>query len=124
MPYLKDAKFVQDIFVQAIMADRTGSHLAACCLLRVAVEQYMRAVVQEKSRRLTGDELYERFNQALPGDFPRDRVTSLGLIYGRLSEIMHCPSTYIDGEFLELLLKIEKFMAFAKLMPPGINESS
>jgi len=116
--YIENYEAVQDYFVQAMMAERTGSHLAAICLLRVAIEQYMRAVIGGNELRLTGDELYDKFDVLLPADFPRDRVTNLKVIYARLSEIMHNPSSYVEGEFVELYGKIKLYFSFAKLMPP------
>lgn len=118
MQYVKDDTRIISFFEDAMMAERTGSHIAAICLLRVAIEQYMRSIVHGEKLRLTGDALYEKFDATLPNDFPRDRVANLNTVYGRLSEVMHDPSSYKEGEFMTLFDKVRVFMSFVKLMPP------
>lgn len=115
--YFANAKDVKAVFADAVMAERTGSHLAAVCLLRVALEQFMRSAVAPSFSKMRGDELYDEFALHLPDDFPRGRVCSLSEVYGRLSEIMHNPSSYKEGEFDELFGKLLNYFKYLELMP-------
>ena len=115
--YFANAKDVKAVFVDAVMAERTGSHLAAVCLLRVALEQFMRSAVAPAFSKMRGDELYDEFALHLPDDFPRGRVCSLTEVYGRLSEVMHAPSCYKEGEFNELFDKLLNYFKYLELMP-------
>lgn len=104
----------ETFFKEAEMAFRTGSHLASICLLRVAIEQYMRAETRQ-SATCSGDQLWEQYKKRLPNDFPLDRVCSLGEIYGRLSEVMHCPSLMQDDTFADCKEKLDDFFKFVAL---------
>lgn len=115
--YFVNAKDVKDVFADAVMAERTGSHLAAVCLLRVALEQFMRSAVAPSFSKMRGDELYDEFALHLPDDFPRGRVCSMSEVYGRLSEVMHNPSCYKEGEFDELFGKLLNYFRYLELMP-------
>ena len=104
------------LFTDAEMAYRTGSHLAAICLLRIALEQFLRAKtgIAEAS---TGDKLWDAFKQKLPSDFPLGRVVCLGDIYGRLSEIVHDPSRLEDASYPSFKQDLEVFFNFLALLP-------
>lgn len=115
--YFSNAKDVKAVFADAVMAERTGSHLAAVCLLRVALEQFMRSAVAPSFSKMRGDELYDEFALHLPDDFPRGRVCSMSEVYGRLSEVMHNPSCYKEGEFDELFGKLLNYFRYLELMP-------
>lgn len=117
LSYFSNAKEIKNVFVDAVMAERTGSHLAAICLLRVALEQFMRSAVASSFSKMRGDELYDEFARHLPADFPRGRVCSLTEVYGRLSEVMHAPSSYKEGEFNELFDKLLNYFKYLELMP-------
>ena len=98
------------------MAFKTGSHLAAVCLLRIALEQYLRAETGTKEV-CSGDDLWSRFKQRLPSDFPIDRVCGLGEVYGQLSAIIHTPSLLEDDSYTNCKEKLVGFFKFLTLMP-------
>lgn len=106
------------LFGDALMACKTGSELAAICLLRVALESYLRRITDNKAtdKMVSGEELYEQYKKKLPDDFPFDRVESLGKIYNDLSFVMHTASVPA-GYFLKNYRKIELFFRFLSLMP-------
>lgn len=106
------------LFGDALIASKTGSELAAICLLRVALESYLRRITDNKvtERMVSGEELYEQYKKKLPDDFPLSRVESLGKIYNVLSAIMHTANVP-DGCFMENYGKIESFFKFLTLMP-------
>ena len=105
----------QEVFFKdAEMAYRTGSHLASICLLRVALEQYLRSETGQSSA-CSGDQLWELYKQRLPKDFPLDRVCNLGEIYGRLSKVMHCPVSLQDKTFPECKEELDHFFQFVRL---------
>lgn len=105
------------IFAEAMMAERTGSWLSAVCLLRVALEQFMRAVMPKSFERLTGEEIYEEYEKHLASDFPKNRVVSFRSVYGRLSEILHNPSCYVEGEFPKHYDNVLKNLQFIEMVP-------
>ena len=106
------------LFGDALMADKTGSELAAICLLRVALESYLRRITDNKDtdKMMSGEGLYEQYKKKLPGDFPVDRVESLGKIYNDLSAVMHTANVPV-GCFQENYRKIGLFFNFLSLMP-------
>lgn len=117
LAYLPKCTMILDLFAQAVMAERTGSHLAAICLLRVALEQFMRAAISKDFEKIDGSKLYEKFAKHLHKDFPRSCVCSLSDVYGRLSERMHNPSLISNDDFAQEFQKVEKYMQFLNLMP-------
>lgn len=106
------------LFGEALIASKTGSELAAICLLRVALESYLRRITGNKvtGRLVSGEELYEQYKKRLPDDFPFGRVESLGKIYNDLSAVMHT-AIAPEGCFIENYGKIESFFKFLTLMP-------
>ena len=106
----------ESLFLEAETAFRTGSHLASVCLLRVALEQYMRRVIGLSSA-CSGDQLWEFYKQRLPTDFPFGRVCNLGEIYGQLSEVMHRPDSLKDTTFSECREKLNIFFEYVSLFP-------
>jgi len=106
------------LFGDAIMANKTGSVLAAVCLLRIALERYLRRVADNiKAEELvSGDELYEQYKKRLPEDFCYGRVVPLGKIYNDLSAVMHSAEVP-DGCFERNYANIELFFRFLSLMP-------
>ena len=106
------------LFGDALMASKTGSELAAICLLRVALESYLRRITDNKvtDKMVSGEELYEQYKKKLPDDFPLGRVESLGKIYNDLSAVMHTANVP-DGCFLDSYTKIGLFLKFLTLMP-------
>ena len=113
---LKDEEVV--LFGDALMASKTGRELAAICLLRVALESYLRRITDNKvtDRMVSGEELYDQYKKKLPEDFPLGRVESLGKVYNDLSAVMHTANV-LDGCFIENYGKIESFFKFLTLMP-------
>lgn len=109
-------KAQEAFFRDAEMASRTGSHLAAVCLLRVALEQYLRAETGQ-SAVCSGDRIWDLYKQRLPNDFPLGRVCSLGEIYGRLSEVIHDPTSLQDDMFADCKAKLDHFFQFVALLP-------
>lgn len=105
------------LFCEAEMAYQTGSHLAAICLLRVALEQYLRGATESEGV-CTGDQLWARFKEKLPSDFPYSRVTGLGEIYGRLSEIIHDPSRMNKDSYKSFEKDLDSFFRHLELFPP------
>lgn len=105
-----------DWFSDAQMAYQTGSHLAAICLLRVALEQYLR-VATESEGVCTGDQLWARFKEKLPSDFPYSRVTGLGEIYSRLSEIIHDPLRLCNDSYQSCVKELDSFFRHLDLFP-------
>ena len=103
-------KAQKTFFRDAEMAFRTGSYLASICLLRVSLEQYMRTAC-------SGDQLWDSYKKKLPNDFPFGRVCNLGEIYGRLSEVMHCPDSLTDTTFSECKEKLNIFFKYVSLFP-------
>ena len=101
----------QDYFNDAEMAYQTGSHLAAICLLRVALEQHLRTET-ESPDACTGDELWGLYKQNLPADFPYTRAGSLGEIYHLLSEIIHDPSRLNNDAYPSFREKLAIFFKF------------
>lgn len=78
-------------FSDALIAHHAGQTLAGLFLLRTFIEQFWRSLglrVTPKSKRSTGDELAEAYNQTLPSSF-RSQFPSLGDIYGKLSAAIH-----------------------------------
>lgn len=108
---------VVKIFAEAMMAERTGSWLSAVCLLRVGLEQFMRVVMPRSFERLTGEEIYEEYEKHLAPDFPKNRVVSFRSVYGRLSEILHNPLCYVEGEFSKHYDDVLKNLQFIEMMP-------
>lgn len=108
----------QALFGEALKAYKTGSELAAVCLLRVALESYLRRITRNKAtdKQVSGEELYEQYKKKLPDDFSFGRVESLGKIYNDLSAVMHTANVP-DGCFQENYGKIELFFRFLTLMP-------
>ena len=104
------------LFNDAEMAFRTGSHLASVCLLRIALEQYMRTETGT-NEVCSGDDLWSRFKMRLPKDFPMNRVCSLGEVYGILSNIMHTPTLLADDSYTDCKGKLDAFFKFLALMP-------
>ena len=104
------------LFNDAEMAFRTGSHLASVCLLRIALEQYMRTETGT-NEVCSGDDLWSRFKMRLPKDFPMNRVCSLGEVYGILSNIMHTPALLADESYTDCKGKLDAFFKFLALMP-------
>ena len=102
----------------ALMASKTGSELAAICLLRVALESYLRRITGNKDmeKMVSGEELYEQYKKKLPKDFSFGRVESLGKVYNDLSAVMHTAKVP-DGCFQDNYNKIELFFRFLSLMP-------
>lgn len=117
MSYYKDAKRLIGFFSEAMMAEKTGSSLAAVCLLRVALEQFMRAALPDGGIKLDGQNLYDEFAKHLHRTFPRDCVASLSEVYGNLSKRMHNPSLLHEGDFDENFKKVLSYMSFLELMP-------
>lgn len=109
-------KAQEKLFRDAEMAFRTGSHLASVCLLRVALEQYLRMETDQFSV-CSGDQLWESYKQRLPTDFPLSRVCNLGEIYGHLSEVMHRPDSLKDTTFSECKEKLDIFFKYVSLFP-------
>lgn len=106
----------RDLFCDAEMAYQTGSHLAAICLLRVALEQYLRGET-EGVGVCSGDQLWEHFKKKLPSDFPHSRVTSLGEIYGHLSKIIHDPSQLNNDSYKFFVKNLDSFFRHLDLFP-------
>lgn len=108
----------RNLVSDALMANKTGSSLAAVCLLRVALEQYLRRITQnhDTSKMISGEELYEQYKKKLPEDFSFGRVESLGKIYNDLSAVMHS-AIVPEGCFEDNLGKLELFFKFLSLMP-------
>ena len=106
------------LFGDALMASKTGSELAAVCLLRVALESYLRRITGNKDteKMVSGEELYEQYKKKLPADFSFGRVESLGKIYNDLSAVMHAAKVP-DGCFGDNYNKITLFFRFLSLMP-------
>ena len=106
------------LFAEALMASKTGSELASVCLLRVALESYLRRITVNKDATniVSGEELYEQYKKKLPADFPNERVVSLGKIYNDLSAVMHSAKVH-DGCFKNNYDKIMTFFKFLSLMP-------
>ena len=106
------------LFAEALMASKTGSELASVCLLRVALESYLRRMTDNKDTAniVSGEELYEQYKKKLPDDFPNERVVSLGKIYNDLSAVMHSAKVH-DGCFKNNYDKIMTFFKFLSLMP-------
>lgn len=106
------------LFGDALMANKTGSELAAVCLLRVALERYLRRVTGnlKAEKMVSGDELYEQYKKRLPDDFCYSRVVPLGTIYNDLSAVMHSAEVP-DGCFERNYANIELFFRFLSLMP-------
>ena len=106
------------LFGDALMASKTGSELAAICLLRVALESYLRRITSNKDteKMVSGEELYEQYKKKLPKDFSFGRVESLGKVYNDLSVVMHTAKVP-DGCFQDNYNKIELFFRFLSLMP-------
>ena len=74
-------------YSQAVIAFHAGHYMAAACVLRVTIEQFMRAVVKN-SNKMKADELCDAYMKTLPNDF-NSRFPSLKDIYGKLSEASH-----------------------------------
>ena len=108
----------RDLFGEALMAYKTGSELAAVCLLRVALEAYLRRVTgnQLTGTIVSGEELYEQYKKKLPKDFCLERVVSLGKIYNDLSAVMHT-AQLIDRCFETNFMNIYHYFQFLALMP-------
>ena len=106
----------RSLFSDAEMAFVTGSHLAAICLLRIALEQYLRAETNMSGVK-SGEDLWARFKERLPKDFPIGRVCGLGEVYGQLSEIMHNPSLLADDSYMGCKKQVDNFFRFLALMP-------
>lgn len=106
------------LFGDALMANKTGSELAAVCLLRVALERYLRRVTGnlKAEKMVSGDELYEQYKKRLPDDFCYSRVVPLGTVYNDLSGVMHSAEVP-DGCFERNYANIELFFRFLSLMP-------
>lgn len=106
------------LFGDALMANKTGSELAAVCLLRVALERYLRRVTGnlKAEKMVSGDELYEQYKKRLPDDFCYSRVVPLGTVYNNLSGVMHSAEVP-DGCFERNFANIELFFRFLSLMP-------
>ena len=106
------------LFGDALMANKTGSELASVCLLRVALERYLRRVTGnlKAEKMVSGDELYEQYKKRLPDDFCYSRVVPLGKIYNDLSAVMHSAEVP-DGCFERSYASIELFFRFLSLMP-------
>lgn len=78
-------------FSDALVAHHAGQTLAGLFLLRTFIEQFWISLglsVTAKSKRSTGDELAEGYNQKLPPAF-RAQFPSLGDIYRKLSVAIH-----------------------------------
>ena len=108
----------RELFGDALMANKTGSELAAVCLLRVALERYLRRVTGnlKAEKMVSGDELYEQYKKRLPDDFCYSRVVPLGTVYNNLSGVMHSAEVP-DGCFERNFANIELFFRFLSLMP-------
>lgn len=108
----------RELFGDALMANKTGNELAAVCLLRVALESYLRRITGNKDteKMVSGEELYDQYKAKLPTDFSFGRVESLGKIYNDLSSVMHTAKVP-DGCFQDNYNKIELFFRFLSLMP-------
>ena len=108
----------RELFGDALMANKTGNELAAVCLLRVALERYLRRVTGnlKAEKMVSGDELYEQYKKRLPDDFCYNRVVPLGTVYNDLSGVMHSAEVP-DGCFERNYANIELFFRFLSLMP-------
>ena len=108
----------RELFGDALMANKTGSELASVCLLRVALERYLRRVTGnlKAEKMVSGDELYEQYKKRLPDDFCHSRVVPLDKIYNDLSSAMHSAEVP-DGCFERNFASIELFFRFLSLMP-------
>lgn len=106
------------LFGEAVITNKTGSELAAICIMRIAIEQYLRRITSNAGvdKVISGDELYEQYKNMLPTDFLHGRVTSLGKIYGELSMVMHSGECK-EGTFTKNLLEVEKFFRYLALTP-------
>ena len=108
----------RELFGDALMANKTGNELAAVCLLRVALERYLRRVTDnlKAENMVSGEELYEQYKKRLPNDFCYSRVVPLDTIYNDLSAVIHS-AIVPDGCFERSYANIELFFRFLSLMP-------
>lgn len=105
-----------DYFNDAEMAYQTGSHLAAICLLRIALEQHLRTVTNSPGV-CTGDNLWKAYKQNLPKDFPYDRAGNLGSIYQKLSDIIHNPAQLNNSSYPSFREELDGFFKYLGLFP-------
>ena len=90
----------------AICASQTGSILAGICLMRIAIEQYVRIKAQDMDGRDL-EAIFGAYKTTLPPEFPSQCVGLLRSAYDRLSEVIHAAKS--DSEcFAESMRDITK----------------
>lgn len=100
------------LFSDAICASQTGSTLAGICLLRIAIEQYVRRAVKDfKGRDL--ELIFDGYKSTLPDEYPISCAGLLRIAYDKLSECIHAakPDGTCFNECLSDLSKHFKMIA-------------
>lgn len=82
----------------AMCASQTGSVLAGICLMRIAIEQYVRIKAQDMNGRDL-EVIFGIYKTTLPQEFPSQCVGLLRSAYDRLSEAIHAAKS--DSECFE-----------------------
>lgn len=105
-------KEYEEYFKKAIIARISNNALSSVCLLRVALEQFMRRETHINDR-CSGNELWSRLKKSLDSYFPLDIAPSLGAVYDNLSSLMHFPpddTEPLENAFDQAWKDIENFL--------------
>ena len=103
---------MEGLLSDAICASQTGNTLAGICLMRIAIERYVRLVAQDKTGRDL-EKIFEIYKTTLPEEFPSSCVGLLRIAYDRLSESIHAaqPDEMSFAESLKDITKHFKMLA-------------